>query len=634
MKKIVLLYLACIIYGSLSAQFYSLATGINNGNNTFIDYRDPDDTWVVEKPNGNTINAKVCEPYPGWATNSGCSRWITVDIATFNNGPSNCQSGIYKYKTTINLPTINPCIPITSALLNLNTIAGDNDIQWFKINGYSYAIIPGVNNFGSFLSQQVSINPAHLVSGNNTLEIHVNNTTLVSGLNICGNLNITRTAALPLQPSITGNSTYCQGGNLSFMGSDGQGTATSHFWEILEWNTSNNSPVPGGYVWSSWYTGAPGNYTFPIASLLPCNKTYKVKLAVSNACQSWVETNKFIYFACNPVNAGSNQVVPCAGSCTQIGTPGQTGFSYQWTNSSGAVIGNTAQITVCPTATSTYTLTVTNIAQNCTGTDNVTVFIGSNNNPAFDTTIAWGPNNAYVTCTVTPIVTNANTQPDFGEMYIVEEINGFTGATIPDTRSADGNNPNPHCWWVYPNALSFKGYDATKTPVPGDLIEDVNNNSNCHLVTPVPGKFKPCRYYRITRGTWNANCPWAQSSIIFYKCNAMPRQGGEPVVVKDWPAPDYSYLRYQKAPTVEGNPLNSGALVYPNPGRDVFTVATAKYSGATLIVYDPVGKEIKRIMVGKQATISLNLSGYQPGTYTLKIMTKTKADTEKLVLLQ
>lgn len=68
-------------------------------------------------------------------------------------------------------------------------------------------------------------------------------------------------------------------------------------------------------------------------------------------------------------DAGVNQSV-CSGSCVTLNGTG--GVSYDWQ----PVNQNTQSINVCPTSSTTYTLTVTD-ANGCTGTDNVTVNISS-----------------------------------------------------------------------------------------------------------------------------------------------------------------------------------------------------------------------------------------------------------------
>jgi hypothetical protein len=600
-----------------------LATGMYS-NNTPIPHGDPDDTWRVQTPSGLNKDAKVCYAHSGWINGSGCSRWITPYIK-LNHEPENCVAGAYIFKMNFNY-TINPCAPVTSITLNLNSLAADNDVHTFRLNGNAYPLRPGPQDFASFTSETVTINTTDIVSGTNYVEIVVANTNpnYVCGLNICGTLNINATPVPALQPSFYAAPSYCQGG-LTFTGTDGAGTATTTTWDLIEWDNTNSVPVPNGYTTGVTMNGAPGTYSFAHQPLIPCNRYYLVKMTIDNNCQGPVWAAHVIYLACNPVNAGPDQTVTCPGNCVQIGTPAQGGYSYRWTNSSGTIIGTTAIITVCPTVTSTYTLTVTNQAFNCSSSDQVTVTVTGTNNPAFvlDTfnTVS------YVTCTATPVVTNANTVAGFGEMYIVEEIHPVSYQTIPGTNSAQGNNPNPPCWWIYPATLNFKGYNGT---------QNVGTNANCHLVTPVPGRFTLCRTYRITRGTWNANCPWRQYSLQFTcYCPSEARQAAGSTEIKEVTAPDYSYLQPGHIAAATTTSTNNELIVYPNPGPGIFTVDAAAFSSGTLKVFDQSGTLIKTMSIpGKRSSISIDLSRNLPGSYIIRIESNGKLYTEKILLLK
>ena len=108
------------------------------------------------------------------------------------------------------------------------------------------------------------------------------------------------------------------------------------------------------------------------------------------------------------------------------------------------------------------------------------------------------PNN-YFTVTATPVPSSAPC--GLGDVWIIEQLDS-TGNPIPGTNTSTGSPGNPNCWWNYPAANIFSGFDGTKT--------SGVNNVTCG--TPSPGKFLNGGTYRITRGVWNSHCPWSQTS--------------------------------------------------------------------------------------------------------------------------
>lgn len=58
---------------------------------------------------------------------------------------------------------------------------------------------------------------------------------------------------------------------------------------------------------------------------------------------------------CSPGNAGDDKFI-CTGGSTLIGTPGQSGYSYYWSPSTGLNNSNIAQPTANPNTTTTYTV--------------------------------------------------------------------------------------------------------------------------------------------------------------------------------------------------------------------------------------------------------------------------------------
>ncbi|GAB3875128.1 hypothetical protein GCM10028824_29690 [Hymenobacter segetis] len=77
-------------------------------------------------------------------------------------------------------------------------------------------------------------------------------------------------------------------------------------------------------------------------------------------------------------DAGPDRAV-CAGNSTTIGTPAVSGYTYSWAIGSAAPFATTAQVAVTPSATTTYTLTVTKVGATCSSPpDDVVVTVNPN----------------------------------------------------------------------------------------------------------------------------------------------------------------------------------------------------------------------------------------------------------------
>ncbi len=254
-------------------------------------------------------------------------------------------------------------------------------------------------------------------------------------------------------------------------------------------------------------------------------------------------------------------------------------------------------------------------------TTNATVI----NNPMFTLSVTAPPNQTYFYRGANPVITNANQVPGYGEMYIIEQML-YGGQVISVT--SQGNNPNPPCWWVYPDTVKFKGYNGT---------QNVTNVSPCKLNGI--GKFPQCYRYRITRGTWNSYCPWVQYSIITQD-DLCDMRSGDPTNIPDsvdTNAPDFSYLKpgqlVSVIKTINESPATSH--VFPNPGNGVFTLTTSKVSLGTIEVFDPTGVVIRRIELrNNKINTMIDLSNYPAGCYTARIITASNIITEKLVLVK
>ena len=126
-----------------------------------------------------------------------------------------------------------------------------------------------------------------------------------------------------------------------------------------------------GGVSYHWSNNSNGN---PITVNPTVTTTYTVTGTNSGGCSN--TANVVVQVIPAPVaNAGPDKAV-CAGSCTTIGIPlYQIGVNYSWSPTTGLTTPNAPSSMACPSATTTYTLTATNIFNGCSSKDQVVVFV-------------------------------------------------------------------------------------------------------------------------------------------------------------------------------------------------------------------------------------------------------------------
>jgi gliding motility-associated-like protein len=212
------------------------------------------------------------------------------------------------------------------------------------------------------LSNPNIANPDLVVQSSNTVY-----TLTITGT--CGN-NFTATddtVGITVGPPPTPGATsafptsVCSGGS-SVVTVSGQDPASNIQWQVS----------PNGITWFNLPGATNATYnTGPLSSSLYYHAIiYGSGWWPGSGCGS--TTSAPVLVTVNPApnaNAGANATI-CNGSCTNLAGTG--GVSYDWQPGSMT----TANITVCPTSNTIYTLTVTD-ANGCTATDNVTVSLSS-----------------------------------------------------------------------------------------------------------------------------------------------------------------------------------------------------------------------------------------------------------------
>jgi hypothetical protein len=485
--------------------------------------------------------------------------------------------------------------------LNNNILGADNTGKLYKINTATNTITSNYNNtviysnrflFSSF--PNIYRLPEQIDGNENTVYP-------------------TLTATIPSYIS-----TICKGNSITLTGSYSGTTVPDHYyWEIIEC-TSTGTPI-GSLIWSSWYSGAPsGSFTIPNSSTLTCNKYYKVKLAVQNLsiCFPWAETSKIIFIKCPPNTAASEDITICSGSCTTLSSEEANpipGISYVWTSPTG-IISNTNQVQVCPTSTTTYTLTES-FKGGCSSSDPVTVTVVSNH-ATFSYSDDPTPIN-YYTITVTPTYPNEATLPGWGDTWTIQELDPNNLNLILSSVQSGANGTQ--CWWTYGGPLSFPGYDGLQSS------PTINCGAGPAYSTPNPsiGHFSYGKYYRIIRTTWNSYCSWVQSSFDSYRPTRNMMISNNNIISED------KNNLSENLFTADEKDIE--LKIYPNPSNGIFNLQlgtiTEKFH---LEVFDMTGRKVTSTEINNN--YSLDLSEYSKGIYMIKVITNNKSITKKIIL--
>lgn len=166
----------------------------------------------------------------------------------------------------------------------------------------------------------------------------------------------------PIPGTVSANPTSVCSGGSSLLTVSGQDSLSTVQWQVS----------PDGITWFNLPGATDTTYnTGPLSSSLYYHAIiYGSGWYPGSGCGSTVSAPAQVVVNPSPAaNAGPNATI-CTGSCANL--TGSGGVSYDW--QPGNLTGS--NVTVCPTSTTSYTLTVTD-ANGCTGTDNVTVNIST-----------------------------------------------------------------------------------------------------------------------------------------------------------------------------------------------------------------------------------------------------------------
>jgi hypothetical protein len=634
MKKMKKKMIAGVLLGlglSLQAQVIDLSTGMQNGNGLPVWIQD--DTWSVKVPGSNSFApvhvSTGCLRISAFAVNcttyasNSCARWISPHLITsawpasqYGSISSNASEGVYEYKMSFDRST--RCA--RSATLNLNLVAADNLIQAVVINGYTHDLTSLGIDFSPLSTVTLNIPGNEILPGNNTIVIKVLNNDLWTGLFICGNIDIDESSIL--QPSVSGNTNFCGLNGLTFVGDDGAGDATNHLWKVVETNASG-VPVGGSTEWQSpTFTGSPGTYTIPALSNggpnLQCGKYYRIQLAVTNACYNWLYAEKIIKINCVPnIVLGHMDNTICKGYPLYLSATANniSNYTVEWKpiSPAGAVIyhGPPASVITYPQVNTTYQCTITDNLTGCSATATYSVSVFTNQS-SFNLLVNQSdPSFATVQLTANDLLGFNN--PGFYYALSIEELNTPGGTPYYSL------NPNNACWWNYPGVETFKGFISTGTGT--YIAPTVGTCTN-------PGRFLYGHTYRITRGTWNAHCPYLQSSVTMIPVRAA--NGNSFIVVEDNNAPDLRDVMNTQTTSIN-NQEAIDLIIYPNPSNGLFTIQMNDEVNMTIEVLDILGQKIKSMSVSGN-NITLDLTEFSKGMYLVNILQGSNKITKRVIV--
>lgn len=418
----------------------------------------------------------------------------------------------------------------------------------------------------------------------------------------------------PISPSFTVPYYICQGSVVTMNGTASTGAIEQHMWTIIETN-SGGTPLSGATEWiGNWIPGTPtANETFPTPAnggpTLTCGKYYKIKLALNNDCQVWVETTRNIAIACNPVldfrnstsSICSSKGVPGTGYLSLYGLTGSYNVKWYKNNpdqtQSLIYNGGLADIIVHPVTTTTYTCVLTNLTTGCTAVGNYTITVYPHMNASFSHSVT-PVNSTYYTLSATPSVTTSASTPGFTQTWKVEEF--LTNGTILSTIY----NSN---WQVLPltTATNFCGFD--------DVTYNYSGTVNLTSTVPSLGKFLYGHYYRITRTVSANNCP-PDNFVLELNQVYMPQ-----------------------APAIEARSMNVSDFeatigIYPNPSNGIFNIVIPNAENCKVQIFDVLGSEIKSFSTQSDVdTYEIDLSTYAKGIYTVQFISEGNIIKKKIV---
>jgi len=228
---------------------------------------------------------------------------------------------------------------------------------------------------------------------------------------------------------------------------------------------------------------------------------------------------------------------------------------------------------------------------------------------------------AFFNITATPIVTAG-----VSYAWYLEEINQFTGVTVPNTAV---NNPN--LWPGNSAVCTFYDYNYNTTYTSANNWGTVFGTAG----STTPGIFKVGKKYKITRAAWTSNptCPYKQiSATVQMTRNA---DNSTNFIIENEEI-TYGNSHDAAATLISENENAANLIISPNPSNGAFTIS---FNGTenennvkSVFVYDITGKLVYKNEAINENTFELNISNEQKGMYFVKTVNGQSILSKKIII--
>jgi PKD repeat protein len=364
---------------------------------------------------------------------------------------------------------------------------------------------------------------------------------------------------------------------------------------------STNLTATGGttYQWTPTTGLSNAGIANPVAS--PAVTTTYTVIASNGPCSSTASVTVTVA----PVNANAGgDVTLCPGSTTTLNATG--GTSYSWSPSTGLSSSTVANPIAFPTATTTYTVTVSN--GSCSATDQITVTVA---NPQ--------------------IFAPADQTICEGDTLYLPVVNGWNFTWTPATGLSDPTSPAP---FAYPSNTTTYSVSAD---VNGCIATDqititVNQPPPAPTITQNLGDLVSS-----TGSTYQWSFNGAEILGATFQTLFAATTGSYTVTITDVNGCSATSQPYVVT-TVGLNSLsgNTGSVnIYPVPVKSTLTVyLPSVMSNPTIEIMNALGQKVQGWMIqnaAKTGEISINMSNVPDGVYFLKVTSAGNTEVKRFV---